>query len=161
VNGDTLNEADETFFVNLSDAANATINEGHGVITIRNDDANVPPTVSLTNPTDGAIFSAAADILISAVATDTDGSVAKVEFLQGNTKLGEAAASPYTLTWTNVAAGTYALTARATDNLGAIATSSPVTITVNQAVSPPRIIVQPQSQDVFVGAPVVFTVQAT
>jgi len=161
VNGDTLNEADETFFVNLSNAANATISDAQGVVTIRNDDANVPPTVSLTNPTNGAIFSATADILISAIAADRDGSVAKVEFLQGNTKLGESAASPYTITWTNVAAGTYTLTARATDNLGAITTSSPVTITVNQAVFPPRIIVQPQSQDVFVGAPVIFTVQAT
>src|SRR5712691_4372454 len=44
VNGDTLNEADETFFVNLSNAVNATINDGQGIVTIRNDDANVPPT---------------------------------------------------------------------------------------------------------------------
>jgi hypothetical protein len=39
VNGDTSNEADETFFVNLSGASNATINDAQGLGTIRNDDA--------------------------------------------------------------------------------------------------------------------------
>jgi Calx-beta domain-containing protein len=38
VNGDTKNEADETFFVNLSGATNATIADDQGVGTITNDD---------------------------------------------------------------------------------------------------------------------------
>jgi Tol biopolymer transport system component len=38
VNGDTLNEADETFFVNLRNATNATIAHSPGVGTILNDD---------------------------------------------------------------------------------------------------------------------------
>src|SRR5207249_694776 len=37
VNGDTLNEADETFFVNLSNAANATISDAQGIDTIAHD----------------------------------------------------------------------------------------------------------------------------
>jgi hypothetical protein len=40
--GDTRPEADETFFVNLSGAVNATIADGQGVGTIQNDD---PPSV--------------------------------------------------------------------------------------------------------------------
>jgi hypothetical protein len=41
VNGDTANEPDETFFVNLSGAANATVLDGQGVGTITNDDATL------------------------------------------------------------------------------------------------------------------------
>src|SRR6185312_8976907 len=38
VNGDTQVEANETFFVNLSNAVNATLSDGQGVGTITNDD---------------------------------------------------------------------------------------------------------------------------
>src|SRR5207249_1570109 len=48
VNGDTVNEADETFFVNLSNAANASITKAQGVGTIRNDDAK--PSLSISDP---------------------------------------------------------------------------------------------------------------
>ena len=40
VNGDSVNEADETFFVNLSGATNATVTDGQGLGTITNDDAS-------------------------------------------------------------------------------------------------------------------------
>ena len=50
VNGDTLDEADETFFVNLSNAANAAIldNQGMGTIT----DNDVPPTLTINDVVD-------------------------------------------------------------------------------------------------------------
>src|SRR5205814_2094267 len=38
VNGDLLNEANETFFVNLSNPTNATFSDSQGVGTINNDD---------------------------------------------------------------------------------------------------------------------------
>ncbi len=44
--GDTLNEADETFFVNLTNPTNATITDNQGVGTITNDDP--VPTGNLT-----------------------------------------------------------------------------------------------------------------
>lgn len=43
VNGDTDVESDETFFVNLSGAVNATISDTQGQGTIQNDDAAPPP----------------------------------------------------------------------------------------------------------------------
>lgn len=91
---------------------------------------NNAPVVTLTSPASGATFSAPATITISATASDADGSVSKVEFFNGGTKLGEATASPYSYSWTNVAGGTYTITAKATDNSGAAATSAGVTITV-------------------------------
>src|SRR5204863_5816284 len=48
VNGDTLNETNETFFVNLSNAVNATIADGQGLGTITNDDFTLP-TISIND----------------------------------------------------------------------------------------------------------------
>ena len=55
----------------------------------------------------------------------------KVEFFQGSTSLGVDTGSPYSVTWSNVSAGSYSLTAIATDNEGATTTSSAVSITVS------------------------------
>ncbi|PYV39521.1 MAG: hypothetical protein DMG06_22945, partial [Acidobacteria bacterium] len=92
--------------------------------------ANNPPTVNLTSPTQGATFTAPATITLTASASDSDGSVSKVDFYQGTVLLGTDTSSPYSLTWNNVSAGTYSLTAKATDNLGATSTSSSASITV-------------------------------
>ena len=94
--------------------------------------ANQSPTVSLTSPADGAVFTAPATITLSASASDPDGGVARVDFFAGSTLVGTANASPYTVTWSGVAAGTYTLTAVATDTAGASTTSAARTITVNQ-----------------------------
>ncbi|OMP76348.1 hypothetical protein BW716_25480 [[Flexibacter] sp. ATCC 35208] len=91
---------------------------------------NKYPTVSITSPANNATFTAGATVSITATAADADGSVTKVEFYNGSTLLGTSTASPYTYSWASVAAGTYSLTAKATDNSGAVTTSSTVTITV-------------------------------
>ena len=88
-------------------------------------------------PAAGATFTAPATVSIAAEATDADGTVTKVEFFNGSTKLGEDTTAPYTYDWTGVAAGSYSLTARATDNLGATTTSAARTITVSAANAPP------------------------
>jgi chitinase len=92
--------------------------------------SNQAPTCSISSPASSTSYSAPATITIQAIATDSDGTIAKVEFYQGSTKLGEDTSSPYSYTWSNVAAGSYSITAKATDNLGAVTTSSAVTVTV-------------------------------
>ncbi|QWP77150.1 fibronectin type III domain-containing protein [Lysobacter sp. K5869] len=92
---------------------------------------NTPPTVALTTPANGATFSAGATISVAANAADANGSVAQVQFFRGSTSLGIDTTSPYSATWTNAAAGNYAITAVATDNEGASTTSSAANITVN------------------------------
>ncbi len=89
------------------------------------------PTVSITSPAEAASFTAPAGITINATASDADGSISKVEFYNGASLLGTSNTSPYTFTWTNVAAGSYALTAKATDNSGLATSSIPVNIVVN------------------------------
>ena len=92
---------------------------------------NQPPTAALTAPANGATFTAGANITITANAADSDGTVAKVEFFRGATSIGSKTSSPWSVTWNNVPAGSYALTAVATDNAGASTTSAAVNITVS------------------------------
>jgi hypothetical protein len=81
----------------------------------------------------GASYFAPATIALAATATDSDGTVARVDFYQGTTLIGTAASAPYSYTWTNVAQGSYTLTARATDDRGAVAASAAVNVTVSGA----------------------------
>ncbi len=108
------------------------------------------PTVSLTSPTSGQTFTAPATIALAASASETGGSIASVAFLSGSTVLATVTTSPYTFTWTGVAAGTYSLTARATDASGNTATSSAVSVTVI-AMTNPSVVASPTSLSVTQG----------
>jgi plastocyanin len=99
------------------------------------DAANQPPVVSLTSPAPGTTMPAPATIVLEASANDPDGTIASVEFFAGDTSLGSVAATPYSLTASNLAAGTYNFTAKATDNLGLSTTSAAVSVTVTAASS--------------------------
>jgi hypothetical protein len=96
---------------------------------------NPPPSVSLTNPVNGAAFTSPANILLQAAASDSNGTVTNVAFFAGATKLADDATEPYLFNWTGVTADSYALKAVATDNAGASSTSSVVNITVTNASS--------------------------
>jgi regulation of enolase protein 1 (concanavalin A-like superfamily) len=65
------------------------------------------------------------------MASDADGTIRKVEFFTGNSKIGEALTAPYVFSWTTPPAAIHVLTARATDNNGAVTTSAPVTMRIN------------------------------
>jgi hypothetical protein len=94
---------------------------------------NALPTASITSPTNGQSFIAPANITIAADASDGDGTISKVEFFNGATKLGEDPTNPYTFVWSNVSAGSYTLTVKATDNRGTTVTSAEVTIAVTNS----------------------------
>ncbi len=88
---------------------------------------NAGPAVVLTAT---ASLTLGQPLALSANAVDSDGTIAKVEFFSGGTKLGEDSGTPYQLSWTPTAVGAYSLTARATDNTGASTTSAPVVAVV-------------------------------
>jgi hypothetical protein len=92
---------------------------------------NKPPVVSITYPTKSSSFTAPATITINANAYDPDGTVTKVEFFSGTNKLGELTTVPYSIVLKNVIAGTYSITAVATDNQNATATSPTVIVEVS------------------------------
>ena len=101
--------------------------------TLNGAPSNASPTVSLTTPLDGAIFTAPATFRIKATASDPDGTISKVDFYKGTELLKSDVTYKYGYEWTEVPAGTYTLYAVATDNDGATATSSSITITVKPA----------------------------
>lgn len=104
---------------------NVTLN-GKGFST-----TNAAPSISLTSPTPGgATYSSPASIPLSAAATDTDGTIAKVEFYAGATLVATDTSSPYSHNWTGVTVGNYGVRAVATDNAGASTSSDTVTVTV-------------------------------
>jgi len=95
--------------------------------------ANIPPSVSLTNPQAGASFKGSTPISMTASATDADGSVVKVEFYQNSTKIGQANSAPYSAVWNGAPSGNFVLTALAYDDSGAAVRSAGASITVGSA----------------------------
>ncbi|MDP4239965.1 MAG: glycosyl hydrolase [Bacteroidota bacterium] len=95
---------------------------------------NVAPTVSLTSPVDQSTFIEGKPVTVSANASDFDGTVRQVDFYQNNTLISSVTTPPYTIQW-NPTAGNYAITAKATDNGGAISTSPAVNVTISPVQS--------------------------
>ncbi len=91
---------------------------------------NPPPAVALTSPTNGSAATATATMTIEANADALYNNLNAVTFYANGTSLGSVSNSPYDLTVPGVAAGSYVLTAVATDGSGLSSTSAPVTITV-------------------------------
>jgi hypothetical protein len=92
--------------------------------------------VNLVSTTRGT-FSAPSNIILTADASDADGSVSKVEFFVNGIKIGDVSDFPYSFLWNNVAVGTYRVTAKATDNAGLTSVSAPMEIIVNKPNIPP------------------------
>jgi plastocyanin len=99
-----------------------------GTVTVQA--ANTPPSVTITNPADGAVYSTPAAFTLQATASDPGGSVTNVQFRQGTTILTNNPSNPYFVAVGNLVAGPYTFSAIASDNLGAKSTNS-ISITVN------------------------------
>ena len=88
--------------------------------------SSLPPTIAITNPVSGAVFSAPANVTVQATASDPNigGSVTNVQFLIGPVVFASANAAPFAATTNNLAAGSYTFSAVATDNFGLAATNT-------------------------------------
>jgi len=96
------------------------------------------PSVAVTSPAGGASFIAPASIAVAASASAAAGlTIAKVDFLSGDVVIGSDSSAPYSASWTNVAAGTYSVSAVAIDSLGVSTRSSAITVTVSLAPPTP------------------------
>ena len=93
---------------------------------------NSSPNVTVTGPAAGSDFAVSTPVTLQATATDVDGTVNHVNFYANGTLVGadtESVAGAFTTTWTSALAGTFSITAEATDDEGATGTSTPVAIT--------------------------------
>jgi ACR3 family arsenite efflux pump ArsB len=93
-------------------------------------DTNPAPAVALTSPLDGASYTDPATITLAAGVTANGHSITQVQYYNGATLLGASASAPYSLSWSNVSAGNYSLTAQAVYDAGSTVASSPVNVTV-------------------------------
>jgi RHS repeat-associated protein len=99
------------------------------------------PAISLTAPGPNGIYTAPATINLAATASSQNAGVSQVQFFTGASLIstatlstGNASSGSYVSNpVTNLPAGTYTITAVATDSNGATATSAPAIITVNPA----------------------------
>lgn len=90
---------------------------------------NVPPTVSITSPSNGANYTFPANVTFTATAADANGTVSSVGFYVNGSLVGSDNTSPFSFTWTSVI-GTALVTAVATDDRGATTTSAAVTVNI-------------------------------
>lgn len=114
---------------------------------IRAGTPNQWPLVTIVSPTNGQSFAAPATFTVAVRATDPDGTVTQVTIFNGGTQLGRAglAGGVWNYLWSDVAAGSYNLSARARDDGGAEGVSSAVGITVTGAEFRASVNFQPSS----------------
>ncbi|GAB2816202.1 Ig-like domain-containing protein [Ferruginibacter profundus] len=98
---------------------------------------NTPPSVSITSPASGSGFTSGTVISLTATASDVaPGTISAVSFYDGVTLLNTDVSSPYSFSWSGASVGSHSITAKATDNNGAVTTSAAVALTVT-AISDP------------------------
>ena len=103
---------------------------------------NLPPNVSIARPAPNSTFAAGMPVSLTADADDPDGSISKVTFFAGATKVGETSIAPYTVHWTPAAPGLATVSAVATDNGGATTPSQPVVITIAPSIGVRTVTIQ-------------------
>lgn len=91
---------------------------------------NNPPSVTLLSPAPDTVVKFGSNVTLAASASDSDGTISHVEFYRNAVLVGTVSNAPYSFTLTNIAAGNYSITARAVDNGGAFASSSPAALYV-------------------------------
>lgn len=120
------------------------------------------PVVSMTTPTNGAVFHVGIATGLLAAASDPDGTVVKVVFLANGSVVGTATTAPFTVSWTPVASGSYSIIAQATDDSGAVSSSTAVSVTVNANLPPLASFTAPTSGSVIrAGSSVTLAASAT
>jgi len=140
------------YTVTLSDQT-GTVTSSPATLTVN---AAQGPTVSITSPTNGAVFPPHSDVLLAAEATETNGTISFVEFLRGTNVVGVVSNSPYSMILSNLSAGSYTVMARATDTQGNVGVSASVNFSTGVPVvninSPTNGAKFPEHADVLLSA---------
>ena len=97
---------------------------------------NQPPSVTLTNPAPGLSMMVGTFIDVGATATDSDGTVARVEFFDNGVMRRIDTTVPYSFTLADLTAGAHTISAVAFDNSGS--NSAPSTLML-MVTNPPEL----------------------
>lgn len=132
--------------------------------------ANIAPSASLS--TAATQVSVGDTIKLSAVAADPDGTVAKIDYFLGATKIGTTMSAPHTMNYVAAAAGSLMFSAVATDNGGLSGASNSIMVTAMAAGSggtpppptptnaPPTVTLTTSATAVMAGTPVLLSASA-
>ena len=122
---------------------------------------NAAPSVSLSAASTS--FVSGGSTVLTATASDVDGTITKVVFTSNGVALGQATAAPWKLTFAPSSTGNYSITAIATDNAGASTTSNAVAITVSpgRGNDPPSVSLSASQTTINVGSTATLTATAT
>jgi len=122
------------------------------------------PRVTISSPTNGAVFVRPAPIPITVDASVPDGHITQVYLFQGTSLLVTLTNAPYLFQWTNVPPSedseSYILTAQILDDAGLVGISPPISFVVSPPPPRPELIDQPASQSVRSGSAAIFRVRA-
>lgn len=139
---------DNSGLVTISDTVHITVAD------------NVPPTVSVINPANGQTFLKGATLHLQAAASDADGRIGSVEFYNGTTLLAAEYKAPYSFDWRIGRSGSYTITAKATDNRGAVTASPPINVSVIPNQPPTVSIITPSDKKILT-APATINLEAS
>jgi Bacterial Ig domain/Immunoglobulin domain len=147
-----------SYTVTLSDQT-GTVTSSPATLTVT---AAQGPIVTITSPTNGAVFPQHSEVLLAAEATETNGTISYVEFLLGTNVVGVVSNSPptnsFSMILTNVNPGSYTLMARATDTQATVGISAAVNFSTGVPVvnisSPTNGSKFPEHADVLLAATV-------
>jgi len=108
---------------------------------------NAKPQITITSPTNNTVVPFGESVNFTVDVSDSDGSVDRVVYFNGDTQLGESTAAPFSYTWENPAAGTYSVRAIVYDDNNASSISENITVIVNQL--PEVSLLRPEQGDSF------------
>lgn len=125
--------------------------------------ANLAPSVTLTSPSASEALVAGDVIALAASATDTDGTVNRVEFLVNGVVVGQATSAPYSVVWT-AETGNHQVSAVAYDDQGLSSDVSSTSVKVSSSTVPgneaPTVSIALSANNAGVGGTVTFTADA-
>ncbi|MCF8381851.1 MAG: carbohydrate-binding protein [Bacteroidales bacterium] len=120
------NLSEGIYLIRLS-VSNGSYTDTDELYVIVSSTASIPPVVSISAPEDNAEFIEGTEILISAVASDLDGHIQKVEFYIDGILMESVFSEPFSINWTAIA-GEYEIIAVAYDDGNNTGNSAPVNI---------------------------------
>ena len=109
---------------------------------------NIPPTITLVVPVDGARLRVGSNIAVRAEASDNDGQIVQVEFLLNGLSFATLTNAPYEIVLTNLLPDLYFIVVRATDNDGGFTSSTTVSFSV--LASPTIVLTEPADESKIV-----------
>jgi len=115
----------------------ATTTAAGGGLPVNLERQNSAPLITMTSPTNGAVFQVNAPIPLAVSTSDSDGTITAVDYYHSNTRILTVSGAPFAGTMFITAPGSYALSAHAWDNAGGGKRSATVNVTVSAGTGAP------------------------